>query len=197
MLINTNKRIIGLSGVAGAGKDLFYEILSQKIPCFRVSLADNLKKEVQGWCLENYNIDPLNCTREEKNSIRNFLVFHGTFKRRQTRGQYWIKSLEKSIFSSDIPRLNKHIVVTDIRYDDYPCDEVPWLKNQQNGILVHIARQGIQPANSEEKRNNPKLIKNADFRIEWPTIKGSQSYVVEEVTKYVDDFLDQLHKNDN
>jgi hypothetical protein len=199
MLINANRKIIGLSGVAGAGKDLFYEILSQKIPCFKASLADNLKKEVSPWCLENYGIDPMNCNRKEKNSIRDLLVFHGSFRRHQTQGRYWIESLEKSIFNSDIPRLNKHIIITDIRYDEYEKDEVQWLKNEQKGILVHLSRMDnnieIKPANLEESKNNPKLIEKADFHIEWPTIKGSHSYVLEKTSEHVDKFIKWLHDN--
>ena len=73
--------IIGLSGVAGAGKDLFYSLLEQSLPCVKASLADSLKRETSEWCKEHYGIDPLRCTREEKDIIRPFLVFHGVNKR--------------------------------------------------------------------------------------------------------------------
>ena len=53
-------KYIGLSGVAGAGKDLFYSLLSKRIPCQRFSLADGLKSDVRDWCIENYNIDGVN-----------------------------------------------------------------------------------------------------------------------------------------
>ena len=33
-------KIIGISGVAGAGKDTFYDLLSARIPCEKYSLAD-------------------------------------------------------------------------------------------------------------------------------------------------------------
>ena len=216
----TNK-VIGLSGVAGVGKDLFYQILSSRIPCVRVSLADNLKKEAIDWCVKHYNINPVNCSREEKNSIRDFLVFHGTFKRKQTQGRHWIQSLEKSMSVLDLK--DKNVVITDIRYDDYENDEVSWLKNEKEGILVHISRtqdvpvgainrvkdlkgkelefdsgkavvkENIPPANSEEARNNPKLIKAANFHVEWPTIKGSHSYILGEAGVYVDEFLKYLN----
>ena len=216
----TNK-VIGLSGVAGVGKDLFYQILSSRVPCVRVSLADNLKKEAIDWCVKHYNINPVNCSREEKNLIRDFLVFHGTFKRKQTQGRHWIQSLEKSMSELDLK--DKNVVITDIRYDDYENDEVSWLKNEKEGVLVHISRtqdvpvgainrvkhlkgkelefnsdktvfkEYIPPANSEEARNNPKLIKAANFHVEWPTIKGSHSYILGEAGVYVDEFLKYLN----
>ena len=38
-------RIIGISGVAGSGKDLFYNLLKEHINCERFSLADEIKSE--------------------------------------------------------------------------------------------------------------------------------------------------------
>ena len=46
-------KIIGIAGVAGAGKDLFYELLSAKTKCRRFSLGDELKKEIRPYCLEH------------------------------------------------------------------------------------------------------------------------------------------------
>ena len=61
--------VIGLSGVAGSGKDTFYELLDEQINCKRVSLADSLKREVSGWTLKHYGIDALTCSREDKEKI--------------------------------------------------------------------------------------------------------------------------------
>ena len=208
MKINTTKKIIGLSGVAGAGKDLFYELLSERIPCFKISLADNLKFEIKNWCLQHYNIDPTQCPRSKKELIREFLVFHGTFKRKLSEGRHWIESLEKTLAENEHKSATRdqYPVVTDIRYDDYLNDEVSWLKKEQDGILVHISRidllfkrspphhQSIKigPANDEEKRNDPKLFKKADYRIEWDTLEGSQTYVRKELGGHVDKFVDWL-----
>ena len=51
-------KIIGISGVAGAGKDFFFENLNKKIKCKRFSLGDELKKEIRSYCLQSFNIDP-------------------------------------------------------------------------------------------------------------------------------------------
>ena len=56
-------KIIGISGVAGAGKDLFFKLLSQKIKCKRFSLGDELKEEIKPYCLAHFGIDPTNCSR--------------------------------------------------------------------------------------------------------------------------------------
>ena len=92
-----NKNIIGLGGVAGSGKDLFYSLLSQKVDVKRFSLADELKRETYEWCMKHYNIDPVNCSREQKEIVRPFLVFHGGQKRNQTSGRYWIKKLNEKL----------------------------------------------------------------------------------------------------
>ena len=127
-------RIIGLSGLAGAGKDLFFSILSEKINCKRFALADELKRETKPILLENYGIDPTTCSREEKEKIRDFLVFHGSFRRDETNGRYWIDRLT--------PSLKNHsdgcAVVTDIRYDEHPLDEVHWYQGSRRCLTQII-----------------------------------------------------------
>ena len=61
--LKMKNQIIGISGVAGSGKDTFYSLLSEVLPCVRFSLADELKREVQQWCKIHYDIDSVNCRR--------------------------------------------------------------------------------------------------------------------------------------
>jgi len=204
-------KIIGISGVAGSGKDTFYSLLSEVIPCTRYSLADELKREVNQWCKMNYGIDSVTCTRDEKELIREFLVFHGTTKRNATNGRHWIEKLNDRILND---RSNNFKIITDIRYDDYENDEVSWLKNELNGILIHISmyteftqvkvgleqtkvtqnaiRKYKSPINSEESRNDPKLKIKSDFQIEWPFLKDGQ---ISELSPYVDQFVEWLSEN--
>tara|TARA_Y100001938_G_scaffold131492_1_gene188657 strand:- start:14162 stop:14800 length:639 start_codon:yes stop_codon:yes gene_type:complete len=205
-------KYIGLSGVAGAGKDLFFSMLSEKIQCQRLSLADELKEDVKDWCLYNYGIDPTSCSREDKDVLRPFLVFHGMQKRNKSDGRYWIdrlqlkiKALEQKVKNS--PFEDMYGVITDIRYDDYEWDEVGFLKNELNGCLVHILqyeeesdsnegclyRHPRQPANDEEARNDPKLKKKADFNIEWKFLENGQ---IDKLTPHVDDFVEWLKSKD-
>tara|TARA_Y100000766_G_C18916728_1_gene612181 strand:- start:9701 stop:10270 length:570 start_codon:yes stop_codon:yes gene_type:complete len=183
--------VIGLAGVAGSGKDTFYSVLSSKIKANRFSLADKLKEEVRPWCWKHYGIDPLNCHRHEKELIRDFLVFHAKHMREKTNGRYWVDKIDDEVRSST----EKYKIITDIRYDDYDNDEVSWLKNELGGVLVHISMvKGdgslVQPANSEEARNNPKLIEKADYKIKWPYKSGYDDINVE-LSPYVEEFMFQ------
>ena len=192
--------IIGISGVAGSGKDTFFNLLSARAPCKRYSLADELKREVNQWCRMHYGIDSQACTREEKEIIRPLLVFHGGLKRQASEGRYWIEKL-KGRLTKD--KFNGFKIITDIRYDEYENDEVSWLKNELNGILVHVSQYEIKsggdglnshagqffraPANPEEERNDPIIREKSDFQIEWEFIKNGQ---ISELNSYIDDFIE-------
>ena len=188
---------IGISGVAGAGKDLFFNLLSKRIGVRRFALADQLKDDCASWCYDQYNIDPLDCSREEKEQIRGLLVFHGVFKRKLTDGRNWINKLDPKIKSfltnaqtDDVP------VVTDIRYQEYEKDEVYWVKNELNGVLVHVSqyqnkdgkRAWRAPANGEEARQDPILKNHADFLVEWEKIKCDNPQENEYLIQKVEEF---------
>ena len=96
-------KVIGLSGLAGSGKDLFFSI-AQKIltesnqSCARYSLGDILKKETRQFIIDNYHIDILECSREEKNFVRPFLVTHGSILRTKTKGRYFVDKMNKILW---------------------------------------------------------------------------------------------------
>ena len=207
----SGRTVIGLSGVAGAGKDLFFNLLSKKMPVRRFALADKLKYECAAWCYTHYDVDPLECSREDKDKIREFLVFHGTSKRKLSEGRHWIDKLDFDIKSfltnvqtEDTP------VITDIRYQEHEKDEVYWLKNELNGVLVHISQYStpkhgwdcekydLLPINSEEKRMDPVLEKNADFLVKWEKIKDDNpldsDYLNHEVDKFISWYNGKIKK---
>jgi hypothetical protein len=206
-------KIIGVSGVAGSGKDTFFSLLSRHIPCTRFSLADELKKEVQRWCMIHYGVDSVNCAREEKELIREFLVYHAKFKRNSSEGRHWLDKLNDNIINDKSKNFK---IITDIRYDDYENDEVSWLKNELGGVLVHVSmylgftqvkahEEGLSitqgklkkfktPANSEETRNDPKIKDKSDFQIEWPFIETGQ---IDELEPYVGEFVKWLSQQKN
>jgi len=188
-----NKTIIGVSGYAGSGKDLFYSVLCKKRPEFkRKSLADKLKENLRGKILQEDNIDILDCSREEKNSVRNKLVDYAKSKRLSTSGRYWL-----SLLDAEIKIEESSICITDIRYDDYEFDEVHWLLNELEGVLVHIERYDIinnnkkffEAPNEEERRNEPRLKAKALYNLQWPSFSGSTENVEAEAGAYVDEFL--------
>ena len=186
---------IGVSGVAASGKDLFFNLLKREldergIPAYKYSLADSLKEEVNGYLKEHYQIDIFNCTRREKDSVRPFLVFHGSMKRVESEGRHWIEILDKKITEENLTGV---VCVTDIRYDEFEGDEVDWVKGELGGVLVHIKREGIKPANKEETKQDPSLINKSNYKIEWPTLQGCQKDIESQlIEQYITKFADWL-----
>lgn len=169
--------LIGISGVAGCGKDLFAELLIKKfkekgLKSKRFALADILKEESRSLILDKYGIDPTNCSREDKERIRGELVSFAKHKRIESNGRYWIEKLQEKIKASE--KLDYYLV-SDLRYSEYDRDEVFWVKEENKGILVHISKYFIEgcdvrpllPANSEEHKNDPILLDKADYHVLW------------------------------
>lgn len=170
-------KLIGISGVATAGKDTFFRYLkklfrTKNVDVKRIALADKLKEEINPYLKETYNISAFTENPEEKKKIRSFLVAHGKTKRNQSLGTYWT-----SLIQDDVYQCCHHgivPVITDIRYDEYPEDEVFWCQSKNKGILIHLERIGpdgkiIQPANSDEQTNDLKLRNKANLLIQYPT----------------------------
>lgn len=176
--------ILGLSGVASSGKDTFFSLLSQKLSFQRFALADELKIILRGRLIEKYNIDILNCSREEKNIVRDELVLFAKEKRLETYGKFWTEILTKKILESKA----KYICITDIRHNFFINDEVFWLKNILGGYLVDISsydpNTGVftQPPNEEEMFHYPKVREAADYFVMWPKVND---------VKRLDLFVDQ------
>ena len=196
--------IIGLSGLAGSGKDSFFQILSEKMDCSRISLGDSLKFHIREECIKKYNIDPTSCSRDEKEIVRPFLVSWARKKREESGGRFWINSVEGEI--NKIISQNKNVVITDIRYTEYLNDELYWLKRELGGILVHISlyqwytdveegarvKMFLEAPNEDEKRNNPILRENADYNVEWEKFKGTKEKIKLQMSEEVDTFIDWL-----
>ena len=198
-------QIIGISGVAGSGKDTFYSLLAEALPCTQYSLADELKQEVNQWCKMHYRIDSVACSREEKETIRPFLVAHGLAKRKLSNGRHWIEKLHDKLIKDKIHGFK---VITDVRYDHYENDEADWLKDELNGVLVHVSQYTLEtpstcvleqhpkalikkfkePANSEEAQNDPKVKLKSDYQVEWPFLENN----IDKLSPYVDNFIKWL-----
>ena len=160
------------------------------LKCKKLSLADDLKEEAAEWTLEKYGIDCRTCSREDKEVVRPLLVFHGTVRRGQTKGRYWIDKLDKKIKNLKLDD-GEVLVITDIRYCQYEEDEVFWLKNELGGTLVHLTsfiKAGSSlhsppviieksPANDAEKSNDPKLKEAADYPVRWEFLDGTQDEI--------------------
>ena len=191
--------MIGISGIAGSGKDLFCKFLLKEIKGSRIALADPLKEETRGFILQKYGIDILSCSLEEKNKVRDLLVFYGGIKRYESKGTYWTDKAQKKADNC------KHVpIVTDIRYAEYQNDEIHWLKAKNKGTLIHlrkycevetfgpqVKRVYFDPPNEDEKRNDPKIRDKADYCIEWPHIENASYEKIKEVlTPYAKEFAE-------
>lgn len=188
------KRIIGITGIAGSGKDTFFTLLSRKIPFVRYALADELRYSLRWKIFEKYGIDVINCSREEKVIIRDELVSFAKQKRTESSGTYWTRLVESKILNSE----KKFICITDIRYNEYSEDEVYWLKNVLGGTLIDISRtdsvtgKEIDFPNEEERIQYPKVKACADYFIQWPTVDN-----IKELDFYIDRAIVDLRLNEN
>ena len=171
-------KFIGLSGHATVGKDLFFSLLNSEYPSIRFSLGDIIKTEMREKLIEETGVDIFMCTKEDKEKVRPLLVEYGTAKRKETEGKYFTDKLghliENSFTLARIP------VITDIRYCEYPEDEVHWLKDEISGLLIYIKKYKIingereytSAPNEDEAKNNPILEENADYIVDWEEFQG-------------------------
>jgi hypothetical protein len=183
--MNYKFKNIGIGGVAGCGKNTVAEIIIKllqrmELPYRELSIAKNLKKEVSCVSRELYGIDSTDCTRDEKNTIRPFLVSHGEIKRDLSNGRHWIDQISKELAPEKIN------IITDIRFNKYEKDEVFWLKEEINGVLIHVSRYDevggkriyMPPANDTETINDPLVKEVADFKLNWRTEKEDVKKII-------------------
>tara|TARA_R110000824_G_scaffold55069_19_gene151805 strand:- start:8437 stop:9030 length:594 start_codon:yes stop_codon:yes gene_type:complete len=176
---------IALSGVAGCGKNTVSTIITKllnrlDLPYKELALADNLKKELIPSLKELYGIDPSNCSRGEKDLIRPVLVAHGEIKRSLSEGRHWVDQVNSKL---DAEKIN---IITDVRFNKYEKDEVYWVKNEINGVLIHISlynnknnqRVFLPPANETELKNDLLVKKQADFILNWPFEKDKTKQIL-------------------
>jgi hypothetical protein len=203
------KNVIGLSGVGRSGKDTFASILEIKLQqagysVKKVSFAGPLKLDCQAFLKDYLNIDVFTQNTAEKTLFRPMLVWYGDAQRKRTEGKYWTNLASKEIENSNAD----YYIVTDVRYDHYPVDELQWLKDTWKGKLCHISkytmfrnpfppdnRVFVEPANDHEAVNDPKIKKAADFVVEWPDISEGKPINERELllnptlNEYVDAFI--------
>lgn len=185
-----SRTILGLSGVASSGKDTFFSLLSQKLPFQRFALADELKILLRDDLIKKYNIDILDCSREQKNLVRNELVLFAKQKRLESFGKFWTNILTNKILESE----HQYICITDIRHNYFINDEVFWLKNILGGRLIDVSsynpNTGIftQPPNEEEAFHYPKVKEAADYFVMWPKVND-----IKTLDLFVDQCIFDLH----
>jgi hypothetical protein len=198
-MIKIKPVVFGISGVATAGKDLFASILVNQLKSsgFKVSryaLADALKKDCDEFCKEKFGFSAYTQIPEQKLIIRPFLVWYGGAQRTRTEGKYWRDIVQSKLEKDD----SNFSVITDIRYAHYPKDEIQWIKEDCNGIVVHVTRwteskdggiSVVPPANDHEALNDPKVKALADYCVNWEHAVTTDPICDPILNKYVSDFL--------
>ena len=155
-----NMKLIGISGVARSGKDLFttvaQEVLKQHdIKTERFALAYELKSDLKDLIHTKTGIDAFTENTEEKNIIRPLLVAYGDVMRKISDGKYWTQKVEQRLGKSKVDVA----FVTDIRYDHYIEDECTWLQLKQSGKLIHLTKYVMSPMPQGKRFSKNKQIK--------------------------------------
>ena len=185
------KKYIGVSGVARSGKNLFCDIaikqLSQKgVKAKQYALAYYLKKDCEEFIKTKLGLDVFTEKTDDKTIFREMLVWYGGVKRKQTEGAYWTSMLQKDIEADD----NEVIFVSDIRYNQYPKDEVYWIKEVLGGYLVHVSkytyndwdeRVFTEPPNEHEKLNDPLVKLKSDYLLQWKQSDIKDGLIIDNV----------------
>ena len=209
MLMSAN--FIGVSGIAGSGKDLFCSSVQQfykknrklKRKVHILSLAKQLKDDIAPACINIFHIDPRTCSRQQKEKIRDFIVFHAEVMRQKSKGRYWIDRLEKEVSSNRRISENDIVMISDLRHDEFPKDESHWILKEKKGIIVHVKKHLLseisetsnlsgtrfyaEAPNAKEKFNDPKMQKKANYLLDWPHLNQDDPNNLQE---YVKNFCD-------
>lgn len=162
--------VVGIAGSARCGKDTF-AILTQEVlikskseqKVAKAGFADNVKQDCHKLLVEKAGISAYTEVTEEKELIRPLLVAYGTHLMRKINEKVWIRRMEPRL---DLTKTIKaSLFITDVRYQN----EIDWIK-ENGGKVIYIEQEGLQPANSEEKKNDKYLRGGADLIVSWPKV---------------------------
>lgn len=193
--------IVGIGGVAGAGKDTLFANLKRRLyleygyNVERVAFADSLKEQIRDDILKKYDIDILNCSASDKDSVRSEMVEFAEKKRIETNGQYFINLVEQKILKSN----SDIVIITDLRHNYYPNDELYYIKYYRGGFTIHLSKYKIKssldgvkyiqytlPANETESFHDPLVKRDCDLSVQWEHGSDKEyliQYLSEEIKK--------------
>lgn len=140
--------LIGLSGLAGAGKDTAADRLCDQHGFERYAFAEPLRTMVHALLVEiGIDYDCLfDRTRKERPlphldaSPRQLLQILGMACREQRDSQFWVRATAMALGLHDLPNsapVHDRIVLTDVRFPE----EAAWIKSF-GGVIVRIERDG-------------------------------------------------------
>lgn len=192
-------KIIGLTGVAKAGKDTFYRGLVSAYPNMhfaRLSVGDIIRAKLCDFIFNETGITVWSCTPQEKELIRPILAWYGDVKRKQSQGRFFLDRIEEMCEMDSVKKCD-YAVITDVRFKEFLFDEPDWI-HSKSGTLIHIKRiidnpnsfsptdgySFAPPANDLERDNDPKVLEHSDIKVIWPTFLPSENFD-ERVVQYV------------
>lgn len=180
--------IFGISGYATVGKDTFADAMRsilarRQIKVYRESFAKQLKLQMNGFLATSLKINSFTDNEEEKELIRPLLVAYGEAQRKRNPN-YWVETLDFLLLKNGLS------IVSDVRYEN----EADWIISK-GGKILHLNRidengNYIQPANEEELKNSPKVIKKCFHEMCWSSI-SEKSEIEKVVENFVDTFLQE------
>jgi len=177
---------IGIAGAALVGKDTLCSAIIYQFNCNfnleakRYSIAgDTIRKDLKEMIFNKINVYIDMESPKIKENIRPLMVEYGRCMRNHTKGRYFIDILNKN---KEFGR-NYIPIIPDMRYSEYENDEVYWLKVEKKGLLIFLEREGIEPANKYEEKNNKILKKAADFILKVPTVLNTEDYFLKTDTE--------------
>ena len=178
--------IIGLGGLARSGKDTFYDYTSlffkeKGVSVKRFAFADELKKEVDSFCVDSYGISAFTDDEKEKEIIRPILVAHGMIRREASEGLYWINKIKNEIKENSYA--GKISVITDVRFEN----EIKEI-NSMGGKSIHITRENNIAPNQEETENDPKVKSLSLYSFTWEDFnRKDEDYPKDMVFTFLED----------
>jgi len=183
--------VIGISGAARAGKDtlcraLIRVLAKQGKNAVRKSIAgDTVKTDLQELIERKFKLDSFTEITEEKEFMRPLLVEYGKMQRSKTKGRYFIEQFK--------PEQDAINILPDIRYVEYPKDEVYWLKNEVNGFLIFLEREGVSDVNDTERVNNKIIREVADYKLKWTDLDENREEDRAKLDEYAQNILSFIY----
>ena len=182
--------VVGVSGVARSGKNLFCDLIIEELAnqgytAKQFALANALKRDCENFLKNQCDLDVYTDNTHQKTLFREFLVWYGDLRRKQTNGRHWIETMDDTIsqYTGDVA------LISDVRYAHYANDELTWVTHEHEGLLIHLRRYEksssavieadgtikfdyVKPPNEHERINDPKLREGAHFQLDWPTVEN-------------------------
>ncbi len=140
--------LIGLAGHARVGKDTVARYLAAHLTLISYAFADPLKQALAS--MFNLTANQLEGTEKEQplpwlgKSPRELMQLLGTeWGRDLVHPQLWLLLAEQNLqLLAEHDQAMQGVVIRDVRFDN----EADWLRSK-GGVIFHISRSGIHPAN--------------------------------------------------